>query len=70
MDQTKVNIAANGSPKDDGGGELDPHGADLVCLIHFDCALVTVNYRAHFPLIAWQPPRVTRLQQRFPKQRW
>jgi len=30
VDQTKINIK-----KDDGGGEMDPHGADLVCAFTF-----------------------------------
>ena len=29
MDQTKVDMVAG-----DSGGEMDPHGADLVCVLH------------------------------------
>lgn len=34
IDQTKINLQA-----DDSGGELDPHGADLVCYLYGSCVL-------------------------------
>ena len=31
MDQTKINMV-----RGDAGGEMDPHGADLVCLVQYE----------------------------------
>ena len=48
IDQTKVNIAAG-----DYGGEMDPHGADLVCLL---LALTRmVIYSDAIICLAWKP---------------
>jgi hypothetical protein len=43
IDQTLVNLAA-----DDYGGELDPHGADLVRLFLFSCLKFSLTYH-----VAW-----------------
>ena len=46
IDQTKVNIASG-----DYGGEMDPHGADLVCLL----LAPVVAYSDAVICLAWKP---------------
>ena len=46
IDQTKVNITVG-----DYGGEMDPHGADLVCLL----LALTVIYSDCVISLAWKP---------------
>ncbi len=54
LDQAALNIQA-----DDSGGEMDPHGADQVCWLHFArvTQLVLTMYPSRSP--ARQPPRRT-----------
>ena len=47
IDQTKVNIAGG-----DYGGEMDPHGADLVCLL---LVALMVTYSDAVICLAWKP---------------
>ena len=46
IDQTKVNIAGG-----DYGGEMDPHGADLVCLL----LAPMITYSDAVICLAWKP---------------
>lgn len=61
IDQTQINMAA-----DDYGGELDPHGADLVSAFHSCSFRVDV----HSPSPAWEPSWRLDVLQRIPKQWW
>jgi hypothetical protein len=55
IDQTMINIQAG-----DYGGELDPHGADLVCII-----IVVPLGGCSELFLAWQPYGWCHVQQRF-----